>query len=173
MSYLRLVNFTDVLDHAEIPGWRSAAPSLKNWPVKASWNIVTPVRDNLSEIENSYFFRSIKNECDDSKKRSSLLNIASLLITSINLENYRDGFSNSNVEIKEAHSFKYKNKNEKLLEFKYQNKNRLYFYDYKINNKKLIILIRFHHKKDQKTPDEVKSHGENTIKSVIDSCEIT
>lgn len=75
------------------------------------------------------------------------------------------------LNVKPAHIFKYRGKNEKVWELKYQNKDRLYFFSYSSSESdlyNLLIPLIFLHKKDQTTPNTIKSQCEREMKPLLD-----
>lgn len=172
MIYLRAVKFEHILDHAGVPKWRQLSPFLATMPVKAVWTLATPVRDRTVGRADSRFFKSIQAQCDDASKMSSLLVMLTGLYHALGHEDYQAVVKGTaGLNVKSAHTFKYRGKNEKVWELKYQNKDRLYFFSYSSaasEPRNLLIPLIFLHKKDQTTPDTIKDQCEREMKPLLD-----
>ena len=86
-------------------------------------------------------------------------------------EDYQGFLKNSNVQVKDAFRFTYRAKTHKVWELKFQNKDRVYFFSHQTTgaeNKRVLIPMLFHHKKDQTTPKGVCDYCEKVMKPFLD-----
>lgn len=169
MIYLRSVRVDHVLDYAGID-WRQGLPSTGT-KAAAVWTLATVVRDTGVSIEDSKFYKSIKNECDDAGKKGSLFTMFTQLRYAIRQEDYQDALKGTNVQVKDAGKFNYRGQNHKIWELKFQNKDRIYFFSHRTGSQsdsKLLIPLLFHHKKDQTTPKHILDYCEKSMKPFLD-----
>lgn len=169
MIYLRSVRVDHVWDYASID-WKQALPGAG---AKAAtvWTLATVVRDSDTPVEDSKFYKSVRNECDDAGKKASLLTMLNQLRYAIRNEDYQDVLKGTNVQVKDAGKFNYRGQNHKVWELKYQNKDRIYFFTHRTGGQgdtKLLIPMLFHHKKDQTTPKQILGYCEKTMKPFLD-----
>lgn len=170
MNYLRVVRVEHVWEHAGID-WRRALPGggLKNQPLV--WTLATPVRDPDVQIVGSKLYKSIRDECDEASKKSSLLIMLNQLSYAIRHHDYQGILKGTPVDVKEAFGFNYRNQKRKVWELKYQNKDRLYFFTHsstEIENARLLLPLIFHHKRDKTTPTSICDHCERAMKPFLD-----
>ena len=167
MIYLRATKIERVWQHAGID-WNVALPG-PGPSALAVWDVATVVRDVSTAIADSKFFKSIDDECDDPGKKSSLLNMLNQLRYAIRFDDYQGFLKGSNVQVKEAGKFEYRKKTHKIWELKFQNKDRVYFFSHHISaDRKALILMLFHHKKDQTTPKHILGYCEKLMKPFLD-----
>lgn len=155
-----------MLEHAGID-WRKAPAGPSSVPV---WQIVTPAGALDMEAKDTKFFKSIKDEVDDASKKSSLLMMLQHLQFAVCQERYQEYLQGTPVQVKSAYSFKMHSSKHHVWELKYQNKDRLYFFTHSIDKQggPQLALLQFHHKKDQNTPEHVKTYAEKTMKPFIE-----
>lgn len=167
--YLRRVPAEHVWEHAGIE-WRLGLSS--SGPTAAAvWSLATIVRDESMSNKESKFYKSIDSECDDPGKKGSLLNMLNQLRWAIRQEDYQNFLKDSNVQVKDAGKFNYRGKSHKIWELKYQKKDRIYFFTYRIigqTEEKILVLLLFHHKKDQTTPRYIIDYCEKVMKDFLD-----
>jgi hypothetical protein len=168
MIYLRNVNIDHVWAFAGISSPLGAAGP-KKAPV---WSIVTPVRDDGVKIVESKFYKSIKAECDEAGKKSSVLMMLNQLRYAVQQSDYQAFLKETPVHVKEAHSFTHRGSKHKVWELKYQNKDRIYFFTHQGQpqaDSKLLITALYHHKNDQKTPQRIRDYCETAMKPFLES----
>ncbi|MFD1555401.1 hypothetical protein ACFSHT_07115 [Paraburkholderia silviterrae] len=118
----------------------------------------------------SRFARSVKTFVDSADKKASFLVMGRALFHAVQADNYQKILKDDTpVGVKIAHDFKYQNKTINLWEMKYQNKDRIYFFPLNSGDVKTIFLLMAYHKKDQNTPNEVKTPCTREIKELITS----
>jgi hypothetical protein len=169
--YLRSVKVDHVWDYANID-WKLALPSAAaSLKAAAAWKLATVVRDAGMPIEDSKFYKSIHDECNDDGKKGSLLTMFNDLHRAIRHEDYQDVLQGGRVQVKDAGKFTYRGQNHKIWELKYQKKDRIYFFTHRLSGRcdeKLLIPMLFHHKKDQTTPKHILDYCEKTMKPFLD-----
>lgn len=170
MIHLHSFKIEQVWEHVEIP-WQDAslAPPPERQPV---WTVATHVRDQNVNVVDSKFFQSVKDECDEVGKKSSLLVMLNQLRLAVFQQDYQSLIKESNVQIKEAHAFNHSNSRHKVWELKYKKKDRIYFFTHSEKIKggnNYFIPMLFHHKKDQKTPSSITTHCESLMKKFLDN----
>lgn len=166
MIYLRTVEIEQLWTLAKIdPAKAPAAPQ-----GRPAWTIVTPVRDPSVGVRESKLCKSIKDECDDVGKRSSLLVMLHELRFAVLQQEYQAILKGGKVQVKEAHSFEYRGGRHRAWELKYQNKDRMYFFTVQgapRPESRLLSLALFHHKNDQKTPQRIRDYCESLMKPIL------
>lgn len=170
MIHLHSFKIEHVWEHAEIP-WQEAGLAAPPEGQKV-WTVATHVRDQNASIVDSKFFQSVKNECDEVSKKSSLLVMLNQLRSAVYQNDYQSFIKESNVQIKEAHSFIHSRSKHKIWELKHKKKDRIYFFthrEHENGGSNYFILMLFHHKKDQKTPSSITSYCENLMKKFLDN----
>lgn len=170
MIYLRSVRVDHVLDYAGID-WKQGLPGT-GAKGAAVWTLATVVRDPDVSLEDSKFYKSIRNECDDAGKKGSLFTMLTQLRYAVRQEDYQEALKGTNVQVKDAGKFNFRGQNQKIWELKFQNKDRIYFFTHRLSGKgdpKLLIPMLFHHKKDQTTPKQILDYCEKTMKPFLDS----
>jgi hypothetical protein len=129
------------------------------------------VRDEDVQITGSRLYKSVRDECNDAGKKASLLIILNNLNQAIRHDDYQGFLKDTNVGVKEAFGFVYRNQKQKVWELKFQKKDRLYFFTFspssKMNDRYLLPLI-FHHKKNNTTPASICDHCERVMKPFLD-----
>lgn len=105
---------------------------------------------------------------DDPGKKASLLEMLHQLSYAITQDDYQGFLKGTSVNVKCAHDFKHAGSKYKVWELKYQNKDRLYFFTHKVSGNReainILILLLFHHKNTQNTPEQVKAYCEKIVK---------
>ncbi len=167
MIYVRQVNIEAALGHVGI-NLSEALPAGRPTG-KPRWSVVTPVRDSAQGVVDGKFFASLSNECNDSSKRASLLAMLTHLGWAVLQDDYQSALKSTSVSPKEAFSFLYMKKTQRIWELKYQNKDRLYYVTHNgPSQSKLIVLLLYHHKKDNSTPKGIASYCEKIFKGFLD-----
>jgi hypothetical protein len=172
MIYLRTVKFEHLLDEVGVPQWQQRLPTLAKMSPKAVWTVATPMKDGQALRSSSRLFKSLRLECNDAGKKTSLVNMLTGLHRALDHENYQEIIKDtSGLDIKVACDFEYRDGKWKVWELKYQKKDRLYFFTHAPLNPrepKLFIPMLFHHKKDQTTPVFVKDYCREVMKPFLD-----
>ena len=166
--YLSGFKMEHVWEHAGID-WRAANLSLPA-SAQVEWTLATPVKDAEMKVEDSKFFKSVAKECNSDEKQSSLLVMLHQLRYAICNADYQSYLKSTNVQVKDAHKFTYRNSKHKIWELKYQKKDRIYFFTHVEDSKdgrKILIPLLFHHKRDQATPADISSYCETAMKSFL------
>lgn len=168
MTHLRCFKVEHVWEHAGID-WRAANLSFPS-EQQAIWILATPVRDAGTKVTDSKFFKSVASECDSDEKKASLMVMLYQLRYAMCHADYQSHLKTTNVQVKEAHKFTYRNSKHKIWELKYQKKDRIYFFTHLQEGKdgrKFLIPVLFHHKRDQATPASISSQCETAMKPFL------
>lgn len=134
------------------------------------WCVVTPVVSDSADLTKTKLFKSITDEIsDDIQKSKNFLNLVRGIYEASNAENFKNYYDiDTGTICKEAHSFEYNGKKIKVLEVKNKRKKeRLYFYCGLMGKDKRCILLLALHKRDETTPDSVKTSCEDQLKAVF------
>jgi hypothetical protein len=134
------------------------------------WDVAIVVKD-CGQL-NGRFPKSIDKNVNDNSKKNAVLRALSELYSAVCQEDYQSELDQSGVGCKAAHSFPYQGNTHKVWELKPNNKDRVYFYALKDgmpDGRKVLFLLSAYHKKDQKTPQEIKDVCEEDIKVILQS----
>ncbi|WP_042271317.1 hypothetical protein [Paraburkholderia heleia] len=141
-------------------------PGLQPMGVKQRWDVALIC--GAGDYTASRFAKTVKDFVDSAEKKSNYLVMGRALFHAIQVDNYQKALKDDTpVSVKVAHDFKFQSKTVNLWEIKYQNKDRIYFFPVSAGDVKIIFLLMAYHKKDQNTPNEVKTPCTREIKELI------
>lgn len=167
MPVLKLVGLSAILEQVK-PG---LAKAIAIPAVGSVWRVCIALSDDDATIQKSKFFKSIKDEIDDSSKRATFVQLVTALGHASNLDNYHAFFGDGGVECKEAHAFQHNGSRIKILELKrHRKKERLYFFPLITQNSmRIFVPLLAYHKRDETTPAQVANSCQTQVAKLLNA----
>ncbi|MBV7543729.1 hypothetical protein [Acidovorax sp. sic0104] len=166
MMLLKQVTIDAIYSHTQKGAERALTPGRSYGKV---WDVCTPAGTDV-DLSKSKFFKSITADIsDDVGKKKNFFDLVNGVFEASNIDNFREYYSESTTtQFKEAHAFDYGGRKIKIHEVKnLRKKERLYIYCGELAGKKRCVLLLAIHKKDETTPENVKTYCEDQVKEFL------